>query len=477
MNLVRVKTLLLWLFGWQMAARPVAAPIHFLFSRSVRVEGSAQAGSGRFGSGQACAVLDGRVFSHAAPSLRDLRLFGGPPRGASEIPYAVTVSEPQQQESENARILNLGLRSSHIVFDLEMPRRPYTGVVLDLAARDFIATAVVSGSDGAGGRGTALGRFTLFDLTSQHLARSTSIPLAESRFRYLHVDLALTPAAGGVSSADSLRDPGVVRSASVPPSREAQTVYVTSASANALAGDAPTRMLADQPIEDRTGRTDELKGELKETAGQTVATFRVPLRVPVERIAFVLKPGSKGEFSRSVAISAQGERSGGGAALADEEVAGKIFRVHRSEGGEELAAEALSIPVAIGSNMQQPAVVRVAVENGQDAPLPIAAVELQMRRRSICFDAGAAALPVTLYYGDPAIEAPVYEYASRFRAEAEPRAAELGPEGLNPEFRPRPESQTLTERHPDVLWVAFLGAVCVLAMVAIRAAKRKMGRR
>jgi len=412
------------------------------------------------------------VFSHAAPSLRDLRLFGGPPGGASEIPYAVTVSEPQQQESESARILNLGLRSGHVVFDLEMPRRPYTGVVLDLAARDFVATAVVSGSDGPGGRGTALGRFTLFDLTSQHLARSTSIPLAESRFRYLHVDLALTAAAGGVSSADSLRDPGVVRSASVPPSREAQTVYVTSASANALAGPV---------VEDRAGRTDdptdELKGELKETAGQTVATFRVPLRVPVERIAFVLKPGSKGEFSRSVAISAQGERSGGGAALADEEISGKIFRVHRSEGGEELAAEALSIPVAIGSNMQQPAVVRVAVENGQDAPLPIAAVELQMRRRSICFDAGAAALPVTLYYGDPAIEAPVYEYASRFRAEAEPRAAELGPEGLNPEFRPRPESQTLTERHPDVLWVAFLGAVCVLAMVAIRAAKRKMGRR
>jgi hypothetical protein len=217
-----------------------------------------------------------------------------------------------------------------------------------------------------------------------------------------------------------------------------------------------------------------LKGELKETAGQTVATFRIPLRVPVERIAFVLKPGSKGEFSRSVAISAQGERSGGGAALAEEEIAGNIFRVHRSEGGDALAAEALSIPVAIGSNMQQPAVVRVAIENGQDAPLPIAAVELQMRRRSICFDASAAALPVTLYYGDPAIEAPVYAYASRFRAEAEPRVAELGLEGLNPVFRPRPESShTITERHPDVLWVAFLGVVCLLAMMVIRAAKRK----
>jgi len=448
MNIVRMKPALLWLlfFLWQTAPRPAAAPVHLRYQRSVNlapVPAGTQTGT-QIGT-QTCAVLDAPVFPHAAPSLRDLRLFTGPPGSQTELAYATTLSESQQQESEDARIFNLGLRNGHILFDLEMPHRPYTGLTLDLAARDFIATALVSGSDLPGGKTTPLGAFTLFDLTSQHLARGTSIPLPESVFPYLHLDLALTPEPRAASSTASLPSPSIVRSVTVPPSRDAQTVYVTS----------------------------QQTADLTQLPGQTVATFQLPLRVPVERIAFLLKPGYAGEFSRTVHIDAQSLSTGDPSASRDESVTGTIFRVDRTEAGQHLSAQTLSIPVAIGSNMQRPANLRVAVQNGPGLPLPLAAVQLQMRQRRICFEAPASDTPLTLYYGDSALEAPAYSYASRFQSVPVPRLAALGPETPNPAFRPRADSSKITDRHPDLLWVSFLAAICTVALIAIHAAKRR----
>jgi hypothetical protein len=440
MNLLRMKPALLWLLLlWQIDPHTAAAPVHLRYQRPVILPPGSAADT------QACAVLDAPVFAHAAPSLRDLRLYTGAPGSQTELPYATTLSESQQQESEDARILNLGLRNGHIVFDLEMPHRAYTGLTLDLALRDFIATAAVSGSDAPGGKATPLGTFTLFDLTSQHLARSTTIPLPESVFPYLHLELTLAPASRAASSPALLRLPAIVKSATVPPSRDAQTVYVPSQQTSSLV-QLPT---------------------------QTVATFQLPLRVPVERIAFLLKPGYEGEFSRTVNISAQGLASTDVSALRDEEVTGTIFRVHRSDAGHELAAQTLSVPVAIGSNMQQPANLRVAVQNGPDAPLPVATVQLQMRQRRICFEATASAAPLTLYYGDPTLEAPAYSYASRFRPAPTPLLAALGAETPNPAFQPRADSSTLTSRHPDLLWVSFLATICAVALIAIHSAKRR----
>src|ERR1035438_7697393 len=79
------------------------------------------------GAGQACAVLDAQVFPHAAPSLADLRVF--PTQGGTgrEVPYAITLSEAMTEETESARVLNLGSSGAgRIAFDLEMPDRAYT---------------------------------------------------------------------------------------------------------------------------------------------------------------------------------------------------------------------------------------------------------------------------------------------------------------------------------------------------------------
>jgi len=390
--------------------------------------------------GQACAALDAPTLSHAAPFLRDLRLFAGDPTGAHEIPFVLTLSEAQQAESEPAHILNLGMHGHAVEFDLAMPARPYTEVDLDLAGKDFLATAAVSGAaSGAAVSGTGapaaphptrLGDFNLFDLTSQHLSRSTSLYLGESSFPFLHISLTASPAAGGTFVAT----PGMVRGASVPPSREAQTLFTVAAQTSTL----------------------EQRGQA------TVARFHLPPKVPIERVAFVLKPGFHANFSRDVHVSSHAP---GAPSTSGDSVTGTIQRVKLFERGREISQEQLAIPATLGANLQDPAEVEVEVDNGNEPPLPISSVQLDMRQRDLCFQT-VAGQQLTLLYGDPELSAPVYDLARTYTPSARSATAQLGPEDLNPAWRPRRDHRAYTERHPHLLWIALLIVVGSLAFVA-----------
>ena len=425
MRLLALIALLLW-----QAAAPVTSPQaerqYFLYQRSIVPAAP----------GLNCAVLDAEVFAHAGVSLKDLRLFPQTAE-AREIPYAVTLSEPVQPDSEPARVLNLGLRGRTLSFDLAMPARPYTEVVLDLAATDYVATATVSGIDHPGQTGgVRLGEFTLFDLSSQHLSRSTTLSLQESSFPYLHVDLSLSPAAGGRSFQPSTQ---MVQGASVPPSREAQTVFTVVA---------------------ENKRTTQ-------RARQTLVRFDLPRRVPVERIAFVLPPDFKGNFSRNVSIN---DHAVGTSASAGETISGTIFRVRLNQAAREIHQERLSVPATLGSNLQSAAEVEVAIHNGDDQPLPIAAVQLQMRQRKLCFNAASTA-PLTLFYGDPTLASPEYDFARTVVLTSQVSLARMGPEQQNPVYTPRPDTRPATERHPELIWVVFLAVICILGVIAIRSSR------
>jgi hypothetical protein len=447
---------LLAILLWQTAPAPespVAQPDAMRYQRAIQLPAVDA------GSGQACAVLDAQIFPHAAPSLTDLRIFpaANAARGrAHELPFAITLSEAASEETESAWLLNLGAGTAgRIVFDLEMPDRAYTDVTLDLdpAVHDFLATATVSGSDTLGGKGTALGSFTLFDLSSQHLSRDTTLPLAESTFRFLHVVISIAPAAGGAAARftpSTVLVPAMVRGAQVPPSREAQIVYTTVAETASVA-----------------------------TAGrESVARFEIPARVPVERVSFVLAPGFKANFSRDVRVTALAEpasRTDERAPL-PETANGSILRVHATEAGREIRTEELGIPAILGANLQRAAKVQVAIENGDDQPLPIAAARLEMRQRKLCFeaaDAGAGSdSGLTLFYGDPKLAAPVYDYDRLFVASRQATVAQLGPERINPNYIPPPAAmQPFTERHPQLLWVALVCAICALGVVALKSAR------
>ena len=332
-------------------------------------------------AGQSCLIIDADTFAHAAPFLKDLRLYATDGRATSEVPYVLTLSEAQQAESEPARILNLGTRGRVIDFDLAMPHRPYTEVVLDLAAQNFIATASVSGSTSPGSReATHLGEFTLFDLTAQHLARSTSLPLQESTFPFLHITLTASPA--GRSSFTP--KPQIVRGASVPPSREAQTLFTVAAQT----------------------------ATFQQRGGETVAHLRLPPRVPIERVAFTLAPAFEANFSRDVLVSSH---AAGTPANSGDSVTGTIARVKLTQASREIHQQQLSIPATLGANLQSPAEVDVTIRNGNDPPLPVASVQLEMRQRSLCFQSSPDQ-QLTLTYGDPELPAPVYDFARTYSA-------------------------------------------------------------
>ena len=150
-------------------------------SRYFQFERLIQSGSQQ--SGQSCLVLEPAIFAHAAPRLADLRLYNK----GNETPYVVRVSASTLAEQKPVAPLNLGLRGGQIAFDAAMPDGSYSDVQLTIAARDFIATVVVSGSQNEeAGAETKLGSFTIFDLTRQKLGRSTILHLPVSDFRYLH---------------------------------------------------------------------------------------------------------------------------------------------------------------------------------------------------------------------------------------------------------------------------------------------------
>lgn len=426
MKLLTLIFLMLWQAGANGAATPPAERQYFLYQRAVVPTVI----------GQNCVVLDAATFAHASASLKDLRLFPQTAQ-AREIPYAITLSEPVQPDAEPARVLNLGLHGQILSFDLAMPHRPYTEVLLDLAGTDYIATATVTGMDQPGkSDGTLLGEFTLFDLSSQHLSRSTALPLQESSFPYLHIELVVTPAPGARSFQPL---PQMVTGASVPPSREAQTVFTVAAESRVIT---------------QRGR-------------QTIVTFDLPRRVPVERVTFIFAPTFKGNFSRNVSIS---DHADGTPSSAGETISGNIFRVRLSQAGHEIHQQRLTVPATLGSNLQSAAKVEVAVNNGDDQALAIAAVQLEMRQRRLCFDASSTD-SLTLFYGDPTLSAPDYDLARTVVLTNQTPLARVGPEQKNPVYTARPDTRPATERHPELIWVAFLAVICILAVIAIRSSR------
>jgi hypothetical protein len=447
---MKAAVLLVFLL-WQAAAAnepPVARPDAMQYERAIRVPA---------GAGQACAVLDAQIFPHAAASLADLRIFPSEARSVKphEVPYAITLSEAVTEETQSAQLLNLGSEGGKIAFDLELPQRAYTDVTLDLdpAIHDFLATATVSGSDTlGGGKATALGSFTLFDLSSQRLSRDTTLPLEESTFHYLHVVLGVAPAPGSEAGKTARFVPAMVLGAEVPPSREAQTVYSTVAETSSIA---------------TVGR-------------ESRATFEIPPQVPVERVSFQLAPEFKRNFSRDVQVTALARSESKGAdddrAPLLETLIGSILRVHATEAGREIRTEQLGVAAILGANLQSSAKVDVVIENGDDRPLPIASVRLEMRQRKLCFDVPGTGTGLALYYGDPRLVAPVYDYDRLFAVSDTALVAELGAEKLNPVFRAPPdEVRPFTERHPEVLWIALIAVICVLGVVALKAS-RNVGR-
>jgi hypothetical protein len=420
------------------APASLADPQHLRYVRTLTLPHNA--------SGVACTILDASVYAHAASSsaddLRVFRVLGH--SKPQEIPFVVSYSEAQPTDAQTATVRNVSLHNATLSFDLDMPARAYSEVDLQLVAHNFLATAEVSTSSAPT---KPLGVFTLFDLTQRHLARSTSLALQESTFPHLHILLHLRTLDGKPFQHP---DPSIIQGATVPASREAQTLYTVVASANTIT----------------------------QQGTSSLAHFDIPAHIPVERIQFVLDPAYKSDFLRNVSITADADTHQPD--QLQEKIDGQISRVTRpadaTAGAPAIDAAELSLPAVIASNLHDPATIRVAIANPAQPPLPLRAVQLQMRQRTLCFDAAPNAT-YTLRYGDNDLRASVYDLGDLATPPAKPLIATLGSEELNPGYIERHLASTYDQRNPDLFWIALLAAIAVLGSFVSRHAMRQGRRR
>ncbi len=409
------------------AAIPVATPEarYFRYERPIQNVSTT--------ASQDCFALDTKVFEHAT-GLADLRIYRDAPSAASEVAYAPMGGMRAYDEAHAQVIepLNLGKRGGRTVFDAKMPDGAYADVDLTIAAQDFQATVEVTGSQGMGDDKTKLGDFTIFDLTGQRLGRSTVLHLPRSNFRFLHFSIAgpIEPA-----SVSWLR---VER-----PTTQLQPRYVTvSASTSFIQKDHVTQI-----------------------------EFKVPPHMPVDRIVFEAgaKPTS---FSRSVSASIATANSPQGKEQPMTEN-GTILRVHRLEMGHHIDDERLTIVPPYGSylGLNTESDWTIQIENGDDPPIQLNQVRLEMLERGFCF-APVAGATYVLMYGDPELPQPRYDYALLFAEQTDAARATLGPEQVNPSYEPRPDARPFTERHPALLWIALILVIAVLGVIALRSMKR-----
>lgn len=380
-------------------------------------------------SGQTCVALDAGLFAHAAPGLTDLRLYRAENGGETETPFVIYEPEPVAAAAKEIAVMNLGTVAGQTSFDAEMPDGAYSDIVLDVQGENFIAKVAVTGSHDQTSMATRLGSYTIFDLTNQKLGRSTVLHLPQSNFRYLHFMII-----GSVK-------PQQVAGLTVERAAHGQQSYMTVAETASVM---------------QKGR-------------ESLVQFTIPANVPVDRVEFVPGPQPQ-NFSRDAAVTVKriGEANEG-ELPATVSSAGNLLRVHGVHDGhrideEHLAVDAPYVDLSTASQWT------VTIDNGDDAPLDLKAVRLEMAERELCFDAAAGA-SYTLFYGDSALSAPRYDYARLFTPEKVAAQATLAAEQANPQYTARPDTRPFTERYPWMLWVVLVAVVALLGAVALRTAK------
>jgi hypothetical protein len=359
-------------------------------------------------------VIDPEIWKFARHDLADLRLFDG----QAQIPYALVAESGGSSSQESAaRVLNLGRVGDHTEFDLDVSGlNEYSRVRLELEAKNFINNARVQGRKAANDRvGTDLGSSTLYDFTAERLGSNFVLKFPPSSFPFLHVRLA-----PGIS-------PSQITSAYVSTFSETKTAW-SQAGTCTQAGSPKQSVFACTPLQGMT----------------------------IERLAFEL-PSNVTNFNRTVILS--GDK---GAELERSSIS--RVRVNRAE--QTVVSEDLNVDL----HPEWATQIRVVVENGDDARLPIQQLRPLAVERRVYFDPKGKSV-LQLYYGDPKLDAPSYEYNKFFQRSRDAGIAQLGPAEANAGFTGRPDDRPWSERHQGVLWAAMVVAVVLLGGLALRGLK------
>jgi hypothetical protein len=278
-----------------------------------------------------------------------------------------------------------------------------------------------------------LGEFAYSSNAEDNGPQQRVISLPESSFRYLHFDIrtvALEPLSprdvAGVDVMTPATEPAryvLVARASAPQQKPRATVYEFTVPANV-------------PVERLTFASDRADAVFSRTAD-------------LERY----RPDEKNPARREMSVQSEG------ISLAQLPVSAR----------ETKPRERPAIALALGA-VPYASTVRLTIQNGDDAPLALHDVTLEMRQREVCFLRHSDTAYV-LRYGDPALGPPQYDLSPIAAGLKDASESKLGPErSLTPEeagLRP------FTERHPGLLWAALILVVGTLGFVALRSAKKE----
>ena len=363
-------------------------------------------------------IVDEELWNHSRPDLADLRLYDE----GTPVQYALSEQRAGvSSEEAPAKILNMGAVAGHTEFDVDVEGIPeYDRVRLRLDAHDFVATASVSAGNALGKTAEVqLPPSTLYDFSKEQLGSNSELKLPTSSFRYLHIKLS-----SGIL-------PQQVRAATIFNRREQQASWTKVGSC--AAPQARQRL--------------------------TVIMCTLPAKVPLSRIEFKI-PSEQVNFRRTVSVEdAPGSQVSGG----------EISRVRVNRGGTLVTHEDLSVNLS-GSYGQ----ITINIDNADNPPLTLSSVQPFTLERRLYFDPGGKS-GLRLYYGDPGLAAPIYDYARFLHVDASAAQAQLGPGMHNAEYTGRPDERPWSERHVAVLWSAMIAAVLILSVLALRGLKSGTG--
>jgi hypothetical protein len=378
---------------------------------------------------ETCVVLPLDMLPHAALRLEDLRVMGGD----REIAYQLRISSDAAKDvGRPEQILNLGQRNGAISFDVEMTEPRYSRVLLKMARSHFSVLVHVTGIDRPGEAGVAFPEIAYTSDTPEDEPQLKRITLPESSFRYLHFEiktLALDPVTphdiAGVDVLVERAEPPRFLQAAVaagPQQKQHETIYEFAVPANV-------------PVDRLTLASDDPNAVFSRTAD--LERYRAPL-----------------QQAATTAMPAQSE----GVTLT------------RSPDAKHQPASSgpSTIDLGLGA-VPYPSTVRLTIQNGDDAPLALHAITLQMRERQVCF-LHKANTSYTLRYGDASLGPPQYDLTPIEAAAMNASVSTLGAErALTPEMT---DVRPFTERHPVLLWVALFVVVGTLGIVALRSARK-----
>jgi hypothetical protein len=364
-------------------------------------------------------ILPRDAYTHVSRGLLDVRVIDD--RG-DEIPFVIFSHEGTKSTKPLPTLLRENSFApglyTQVVLDTGAANLFHNGVQIETPETDFIEWVQVEVSDDARAWRLVEERAPIFRFRKDRREGSQLVSYSDSNARYLRARILNGKSKFLVTGAK------VLYKAVDPPERAAVA--------------ADMSLDSSAPVHETVWRTDLGSTTLK-----------------INQVQF---DGAASEFSRSVNLESSKDGKNW-----QYRSSGEIYRFHQ----EDIVRERLVVDV---SNYEPMRFWRVAIVNGNDAPLPGVRPTLYMTPRHIVFEQQPGRT-YRLLYGQEFAKSPSYDLERRLNSKTidAAEAGQLGEEELNTAWSdPRP----WTEKYEIVLWLAIGIAVLLLGYSAIRSLRR-----